>query len=286
VAVVSAEDPLETTSVLATAMVGPTFGLSGPRMAAWERTTVGRLEAEADAPGVHLLRGRFLAVPEGFVPPAAAEARGFAICDEEDRPDGFGTAFWLETLVIDMPAYLRHLLQRFTAAGGELRREVVTSLPEAAGEAPFVANCSGLGARRLVPDDEVVPIRGPKIVATNPGLETFCITAPGTETTSFHPIGDRVILGGSHVPSGDTTPDPEEEAAILERCAAIEPRLRDAEVIEHRVGLRPSRREVRLEVERLGHATVVHNYGHGALGVTVSWGCAAEAVRLLVGRSG
>ena len=284
VLIVSADDPLDTTSVLATAMVGPTFGFNGPRATVWEAETVDQFLANNETPGVHLLRGRFIAVPEGFIPPSAHELTGFALCTAADRPDGFATAFWLQVPVVDMPVYLRHLTAEFAKRGGELRRSEVASLTDAAELAPLVANCTGLGARQLVSDDQVVPIRGPKIVVTNPGIDTFCITAPGAETTSYHPLGDVVVLGGSHTPSADTDPDPDEEAAIIERCAAIEPRLRSVEVLEHRVGLRPSRPEVRLEQERIGSATVVHNYGHGGVGVTLSWGCATEATRLLIGQ--
>jgi len=46
-------------------------------------------------------------------------------------------------------------------------------------------------------------------------------------------------------------------------------------------GLRPFRPSgFRVEVERLGRQVVVHNYGHGGCGVTLSWGTAAHAVDL------
>ena len=60
---------------------------------------------------------------------------------------------------------------------------------------------------------------------------------------------DAVVLGGDPHESWDTTPDLDEERRIIERCAAIEPRLNDAMVLEHRVGLRPARPETRLELE-------------------------------------
>lgn len=45
------------------------------------------------------------------------------------------------------------------------------------------------------------------------------------------------------------------------------------------VGLRPFRREgFRVEVERLGGKVVIHHYGHGGCGVTLSWGTAQIAL--------
>jgi len=70
-------------------------------------------------------------------------------------------------------------------------------------------------------------------------------------------------------------PDRALAAHIVKACAAVEPRLGDAPVLAHRVGLRPVRPYVRLESEPLpGGRHVVHNYGHGGSGVTLSWGCA------------
>ena len=55
------------------------------------------------------------------------------------------------------------------------------------------------------------------------------------------------------------------------------PALRDARVLRHKVGLRPVRPAVRLE--RVGE--VVHCYGHGGAGVTLSWGAAEEVASLV-----
>jgi D-amino-acid oxidase len=72
-------------------------------------------------------------------------------------------------------------------------------------------------------------------------------------------------------------------AAIVDRCRDLFPALRGALVFEHVVGLRPGRSTVRLEeAEPLDSgARVVHNYGHGGAGVTLSWGCAREVVALV-----
>lgn len=56
-------------------------------------------------------------------------------------------------------------------------------------------------------------------------------------------------------------------------------------MIKHQVGLRPGREKVRLELEtkRIDDKMVkiVHNYGHGGSGVTLSIGCAKDACDLV-----
>jgi D-amino-acid oxidase len=65
------------------------------------------------------------------------------------------------------------------------------------------------------------------------------------------------------------------------------PRLGGEEVIRSVAGLRPFRAgSYRLEAEWLGDMLVVHNYGHGGAGITLSWGCAEEVLTLLGGQAG
>ena len=51
-------------------------------------------------------------------------------------------------------------------------------------------------------------------------------------------------------------------------------------IIRRVVGLRPYRAGgFRLEAARLGDQVVIHNYGHGGGGITLSWGTAELAAR-------
>lgn len=283
VTIISAADPLDTCSVLASAMVGPTFGFAGERATRWEAATVSAFRtSEADAPGVTVRRGRFIARPAGSIPPAATNLPGYTPCADHEMPPGYETAFWAEVPLVDMPVYIADLVERAENLGARIERQHVATVAELTDRTPLIANCSGLGARHLFADLTVSPLRGPKLVVANPGIDTFALVRPeGTEFTNYHPHGDVVVLGGSATESWDTTPDPGEAAAIIARCGAIEPRLLDATLLEHRVGLRPNRPTPRLETERIGSATIVHNYGHGASGVTYSWGCADEVTALL-----
>jgi hypothetical protein len=50
-------------------------------------------------------------------------------------------------------------------------------------------------------------------------------------------------------------------------------------------GLRPHRKDCyRLEAEEVGDKFIVHNYGHGGAGITMSWGCAAKVRDIVVAR--
>jgi D-amino-acid oxidase len=279
----AAAPPRETTSVVAGAMVGPLLTPPGDRARSWGQATIDELTARPGIPGVRVTRGLLAARPAGMVPPFAEEIPGFRLCAPDQLPAGFGAGFWVELPLVDTPAYLDHLVERLHASGGELQIGTVASLADAARLAHRVANCSGLGARELVPDPAVQPVRGPKVVVENPGLDTFFMEAPlGPAWTAYLPHGDHVVLGGRAVAGDDTLePDPDEAAEILRACAEVEPRLAGARILEHRVGLRPGRPAVRLEAETVDGAVVVHNYGHGGEGVMLSWGCAAEAVDLL-----
>jgi D-amino-acid oxidase len=149
-------------------------------------------------------------------------------------------------------------------------------------DAPIVVNCAGLGARDLVPDPALSAMRGQHVVVENPGVSEFFMSEPFGETwTSFFPHGDRVVVGSVAQP-GDEDLEPRDSDAerMLAGAAAVDPRLGEARVLEHQVGLRPMREAVRVEAEQRGATRVVHNYGHGGTGVGLSWGCAAEVVAL------
>ena len=99
-----------------------------------------------------------------------------------------------------------------------------------------------------------------------------------------HPRASDCILGGTlDENQWGTEPDPATAAAIIARCTEIVPAIANAAVIGHLAGLRPGRPEVRLEENPpAGGPRVVHNYGHGGAGVTLSWGCAEDVTRILL----
>ncbi|EST38383.1 hypothetical protein N566_07785 [Streptomycetaceae bacterium MP113-05] len=186
------------------------------------------------------------------------------------------------TPLIDMTTYLPYLRRRLESASGRYEERGASSLAEAGEEAPVLVNCSGLGARELAGDDSMTAVRGQLLIVENPGVERWHVSSePGASSSVYllpQPYG--LILGGTAEEGvEDLTPDPATADAIRERCARVHPAVADAPVLDHRVGLRPSRAAgVRLErVPLPGGGVCVHHYGHGGGGVTASWGSAREA---------
>lgn len=273
--------PSATTSAVAAAMIGPGLAPAADPIGVRERVSTEEFTAlaEVDGTGVALRRGRLASREPGPALP------GLQACTPQELPDGFAGGFWSRLPLVDMPVYLDYLVRRLLAAGGRIEEREVRSLRELAGTAPLVVNCAGLGARELVPDPTVRPVRGQHVIVDNPGLTEFFIEAPfGPAWAGYFPFPDHVVLGGTAAEGDENLqPDPVLAEQIRERCIEVEPRLRSARVRAHQVGLRPVRPTVRLEVEELDGARCVHNYGHGGSGVTLSWGCARETVALLTG---
>lgn len=179
---------------------------------------------------------------------------------------------------VDVPFYMPRLLERFQQLGGHTVVTTVKAIDELFDEHRVVINCAGLGAAALT-GDEMYPVRGQVIrIAKPPALADAMISAEITgEVTYIIPRSQDCLLGGTYH-FGDTRLEPDEAigAGILARCAILCPPVANPTILEHRVGLRPGRSTVRLDVERVSEERmVVHNYGHGSLGHTLAWGCAA-----------
>lgn len=281
----TAEPPERTTSAVSAALWYPYRAYPAERVAAWGRRTFEVLAVLAEAPesGVRMVPGTELLRRPEDDPPWAAAVPGYRRCAPEELPPGYpaGRSFTLP--LANTRVYLPWLLRRFRAGGGRVELRRVSSLEEARAASPVVVHCAGLGARALADDPALHPVRGQVVRVENAGVERFWLDDEHPEGLTYViPRGEDCILGGT-AEEGEwsTDPDPAVARGILRRCAELEPRLAGARVLEHRVGLRPGRPAVRLEREDFpGGTRVVHCYGHGGAGVTLSWGCAEEVVRL------
>jgi D-amino-acid oxidase len=288
--------PEQTTSVAAGAVWGLVRVGPPDRVLDWGRIGLEVLSKLAAEPGtgVRMVSGKEVSRTSLELRDWSDVLPGLRLCEKSELAEGF-TAGWHYTApVATMPVYLGYLRTRFERAGGMLEVSPVRSLAELAGTAPVVVNCSGVAARDLVPDPAVVPVRGQVVLAANPGIEEFFISRDEEPPWIVYmfPHGDTILLGGTNEEGNwDEIPSSDIAERIVAGCAAIEPRLRGATILGHRVGLRPCRPEVRLESEPLGSGSpssppqgvLWHNYGHGGAGVSLSWGCAAEITAAICG---
>ncbi len=262
------------------------------RVRGWAATGLDVLRELASDPatGIVSRSGRELSRRPAEPPGWLSLTDDFELCRGPELPEGFAAGWRYRAPVVSMPVYLDYLSARLDQAGVKIDVNPLTSLAEATSDADgpaVIVNCTGVAARALVPDPAVYPIRGQVVVIANPGIEEFFIDhSDGPLAVGYlFPHRDTVVLGGT-MDSGDwdLTPRPEVAERIVARCGLIEPRVRDAPVLTHRVGLRPARPEVRLEAETLAGGRVLwHNYGHGGAGVTLSWGCAREVAAGVLG---
>jgi glycine/D-amino acid oxidase-like deaminating enzyme len=100
------------------------------------------------------------------------------------------------TMLIESPIYLNALMRDFLTSGGKLvvrdfpDLRAVASLPE-----PLVMNCTGLGAKTLFGDDELMPIKGQlTVLLPQPDVDYITLTS---ELYMF-PRRDGILLGGTH----------------------------------------------------------------------------------------
>lgn len=193
---------------------------------------------------------------------------------------GMIDGYLMDVPMVAPPIYLERLSAEFQDAGGRVETRRVESLLELQAEAQLLINCSGVGARELVNDAGVYPIRGQTALLDAKGIRVGYMD---NETVDhIFPRADGVLIGGVKDDwNWSKELEPGLLAKMIERCARIESRLADATVLREFVGLRPGRAEVRLEVEALAEGrAVIHNYGHGSVGYTLSWGCAQEVTKL------
>ncbi|WP_233261383.1 FAD-dependent oxidoreductase [Vitiosangium sp. GDMCC 1.1324] len=279
------EPPEHTTSAVAAAVWYPYRAFPQERVTAWAGRTFEELCVLAGQPGTGVKRVSGIELllwpaPDPWWKPCVPD---FRRATAEELLPGFVDGFAFEAPVIDMPRYLPYLLARFRRLGGSVLQREVRSLHEAWEVAPLVVNCTGLGSRSLLGDESLFPIRGEVLRVAPLPTERFLFDEQDEARgmTYLIPRFDDCILGGTaEEGSWSLEPDPAQAEAILARAARLLPAGTRIQVLQHLVGLRPGRPSVRLELEQVGGRYVLHNYGHGGAGVTLSWGCADEVVSL------
>ena len=127
---------------------------------------------------------------------------------ERENPFGIGYTDQYDGMIIEPPIFLNALVTDFRIAGGKIVvRELKSTAEVQALPERLVFNCTGLGAKALFGDDELVPMRG-QLTFLVPQPEVTYATV--FEDTYMFSRRDGVLLGGTHeVGNWSLAPDPE-----------------------------------------------------------------------------
>ncbi|KAK4871793.1 hypothetical protein RN001_015917 [Aquatica leii] len=176
---------------------------------------------------------------------------------------------------------LPFLQKRFLANGGTIKNVKIKCFDELS-DFDLIVNCPGLMASEIASDSNMTPIRG-QVARVYAPWQFHSILNDGN-----YVVGNcnSIVLGGTNqMGDTDTNPRDSDIDRILNGSYDFIPALRNAPILYHSVGLRPGRTRLRLEKEVKNingkNITIVHNYGHGGGGVSLSYGCALETLQLV-----
>ncbi len=181
----------------------------------------------------------------------------------DELPNNYLLAYKLNVPLIETQVYLDYLYKKFQKLNGRVNQMKINHINELQSNDSIIINCTGLGSRELLPDDELYPIYG-QIVKIEVHQKINCIVADfafGKKEDKLAyviPRRDCIVLGGTAIKGKENfIPDDELTKGIIQRAKEIEPRLSKIKIKSVEVGLRPGRAEIRLEKEG---SNIVHNY--------------------------
>ncbi|HEX6096172.1 MAG TPA: FAD-dependent oxidoreductase [Thermoanaerobaculia bacterium] len=290
VTIFTRERPAHTTSAVPAAIWFPYYAQPEADVTRWALATRERLRAFVGEPRAGVRWVDFSRVWKDSPPPVekwmAADELTWLAADE--LPPGFRYGYRIAVPLMENPAYLTYLEGLFHESGGRLVTTDLQSLVEVPPSHELIVNCTGYGARALCDDRELHAGRGAVVLVDRIAAERHVVHDERADTLTYvvSRSGD-CVLGGCDETSDLLATSLGEAEAILKRCAVVgdcaDVRLRSVEV-----GIRPVRDAgVRLEAAQLEDGrTVIHNYGHGGAGFTLSWGCAEDVAVAVLGNVG
>lgn len=286
--------PQQTTSSVAAAVWYPYKAYPQDRVTAWGATAYRTFTQLATVAGSGVLLANVLECKPTVSgdPWWVSAVADFRHATPDELPPGYVDGYVFTAPVMEMPLYLDYLARRFRQAGGSIEQHAVERLDDAFAAAPVVINCVGLGARALVGDTDLHPSRGQVVRVRHNGFRGVILDDDGPNRVAYIvPRLNDIVLGGVDDEYNESLAvDPNLTPDILARCGNLAQafaQLRPDDILSVACGLRPVRSSVRVELELSdANRILIHNYGHGGAGVTLSWGCAEEVAQLLTTQGG
>jgi D-amino-acid oxidase len=130
-------------------------------------------------------------------------------------------AYRRDTMLIEPAIYLSALMRDFYAAGGKiLIREFAAARDLMELREDLIFNCTGLGARALFGDQELIPIRGQLVFLLPQPEVDYCTIGP--DSIYMFPRRDGIVLGGTFERDvWNTQPDSATTDRIIRENAAV-----------------------------------------------------------------
>ena len=127
-------------------------------------------------------------------------------------------------MLFNLPAYFRLLLDDFLREGGELEQREFTSPRQFAGlKERTIVNATGYGARALLGDESIVPVRGQTARLVPQPEVDYGLVYRG-HNLFVAPRRDGILVqaqGADDFGNADTRPDRAASQAAVERLAAL-----------------------------------------------------------------
>ena len=279
----AAEGPAQTTSALAAAIWHPFY--QAPDFVYLERarqtyTAMRRLSADTSS-GVHMRMLTEYFQRDAGMPWWADCANSLKRLPEADVPSRFACAYRMVVPVADTATYLRYVMNMFFELGGHFEQGRVDDPSSLLDAADYVVNCCGYGSRQFG-DGELSLSRAIVLRAKRDAAVRGCFIDDSDPAAPTYIVerGDDIVLGGTADPELTSTVIGERQIEdIVRRCTQLCEGVAALRVVEARIGFRPMRRAPRVACDER-YPRLLHNYGHGGGGFTLSWGCANDVLRL------
>lgn len=237
--------------------------------------------ARDPATGVSVVELRTFSRLGPIAPPEWARAFDPRVLHGHEIPAAFVGGFSMRVPLIETTKYLAYLKRRAENAGASVITGVhLERLEDVEDRFDLVVNCSGIGAKELVPDAEMEPHRGQVAIVGKLDLP-YAVVCDDPPLMYAIPRSGDCVLGGTNDVSDNRAADSAATARIVAECQRVLG-FAAPTIVAERVGLRPCRKGgVRLAAEKMpAGRMVIHNYGHGGAGFTLSWGCAQTVLDL------
>jgi D-amino-acid oxidase len=284
VSIFTEETGQRTTSAAAAAIWFPYDAEPADKVIPWALETYQVLVGLSREPrsGVSMIELRQFSRAGKIEIPGWAHSLGARNLRHDEIASVFNSGFALTVPLMNTTIYLDYLWGRLTNSGGAIHDGVrFEKVEDVDPKFDLVINCAGFGAKALVHDADLEPHRGQ--VAIVPKIEglTCAMVCDDAPLMYAIPRARDCVFGGTNDRSQKLAVDPKSTARIMAECSRVL-KIDNPPVLADRVGIRPFRKSgVRVEHECLRDGRmVIHNYGHGGAGFTLSWGCAREIVSL------